>query len=156
MKADSKRGSWKRKFVGLIAVASIPVTAYAVIDTMGYFSGWVAVGSSGMSGTSPLLAVGTGNSFTWTPSPPSNVFIAGSYLMSYDDNSTVIGQWNADTGGDEAFVIGNGTGSGDKKNSLEVYKNGDVIIPNALEIHEDGTVIISQAQGDIDMGAFGN
>lgn len=137
MKTDKSKGSWIRKLVGLAAIISIPVSAFAVVyDTHGYFQDWLGIGSGGASGQNHALTVGFGNNH-WA----GNTMTAGSYLITYDENSTVVGQWNIDTGGDEAFVVGNGTGSGDKRNALEVYKNGDVIVP--------------KAQGDIDMGIFG-
>jgi hypothetical protein len=50
----------------------------------------------------------------------------------------VIGTWNADTGGDELFILANGE-YGAPHNVLEVFKNGAIrIIP----------------QGDINMGNY--
>ena len=132
-------GNLKRNAVIFLAVLSIPATVWAVLtDSAMDISYWGSIGwnytSSLTSGTE--LLVGAGN---WRMNLTTNTMAVGSNLIIYDDNSVVIGTWNQDTGGDEQFIVGNGT-YGHPANSLEVYK--------------DGTVKINR-QGDIPMGKFG-
>jgi len=97
---------------------------------------WAGVGSAGASGGSGTLSVGSN---TWNAA--NNSLSAGKNLWVYDEASTVIGQWNKNTGTgtDEVFVIGIGSASPGA---------------NAMEVYRDGTVIINVPQGDISMGIF--
>jgi hypothetical protein len=66
----------------------------------------------------------------------------GSHLINNWGYSTVIGQYNAyQGGGDLAFVIGIGASDNSRKNAMEVYKDGSIVVP--------------KRQGDIKMGEFG-
>lgn len=64
----------------------------------------------------------------------------GYALEATTNNATIVGKYNEDKAG-VLFVVGQGD---------------SIVRKNALEVHDDGSVIINQAQGDIDMGGFGN
>lgn len=67
----------------------------------------------------------------------------GAGLINNWNYATVVGVFNAYNGGDGLlFVVGNGTSSTVRKNAVEVYN--------------DGTMVISKRQGDIVMGVYGN
>ena len=66
--------------------------------------------------------------------------VLGNRLVSTANDATIVGRYNVDKAG-VLFVVGQGSSSARA---------------NALEVHDNGDVIITKAQGDIDMGAFGN
>lgn len=95
-----------------------------------------------------MLKSGTANSAV------SRNVLLGTENVSAVDDTWVLGAGNIGVEGsaiigaysdpvvDAAMIVGTGTASADRENGLIVMKNGDVIIP--------------KAQGDIDMGGFGN
>ncbi len=118
----------------------------------GSFAAAVSVGTATNYCTF-AAALGTANGY-------QSVALGGLALGSYSTaiginaqsvtvGSTVVGQYN-ELGGnptvpantDAIFIVGTGTGTGDRKNGFEVRR--------------DGTVRIAKRQGDIVMGVFGN
>lgn len=139
----------RSKLVALAALMSVPVTAFAFTDYYGQISNYLVVGSSNyyVSSSSSssynmygILLIGTYCGVTSTNSSMSNAAAVGSYNIIYDSNSMVVGSWNKDTGGDELFILGNGSYSA-PSNAMEVFKNGKIRILR---------------QGDISMGAYSN
>lgn len=67
----------------------------------------------------------------------------GTGLINTVDDSTIVGSYNEEKSGIR-FVVGRGTESDEASRS------------NALEVYADGDVIIPKRQGDVLMGSFGN
>lgn len=144
MKTIQPRKKFLRTVAGTAAIVSIPITAWALSGSTLEVSQWGEIGYhplySGSNYSSFLLLVGYNNN------APSGAYMynsmaVGSNLNIYDENSVVIGTWNEDTTGDEAFVIGNGDSSSSASNSFVVLKDG---------------AIQMERQGDIEMGIYGN
>lgn len=136
---------WARILITITAVASVPVTvlanylgSYFTADSFGIIGASYSSSSSSSSSSLGLLVVGSGNYFS--SGNAHNSMVVGASCNLYDSNSVVFGKWNANTGGDEAFVIGNGS-YGAPANSFVVLKNGTIRI---------------NRQGDIEMGIYGN
>lgn len=144
MKTGNLMPKWARVSIAVVALASVPATVLAElydeffsIDKLGVIgNSWVS-SSSSIGSYLGLLVVGNGNYYDVETS--GNSMIVGESCNIYDNNSVVIGKWNADTGGDEAFVIGNGN-----------YTTPS----NSLVVLKDGTVRIAP-QGDVEMGIYG-
>lgn len=98
---------------------------------------WGRFGSATISSsTFASVSVGTGNTVQ-----DDNSLTVGSSLKTEAANSLVVGTWNKEVS-NALFVVGNGTGSGFEANVIEILNDGSICIP--------------EAQGDIDMGDFGN
>lgn len=144
---DSKPRLNRGTVIAVVALASVPLTAFALYDTYGQFAQYVTVGSNlslyynstSSSGTGGVLMVGTYNGVS-SANSATNVMVIGSYNIAYDSDSAVIGKYNKNTQGDELFILGNGTSSA-PSNAMEVFKNGTIRILR---------------QGDISMGTYSN
>jgi len=140
-----------KKRLGLLAAASIPIsamTAWAISDTSGYFSNLVDVGSNYIaSSETAVLMVGYGNTLD-----ASSAAAIGSSLSTHYDDSLVVGSFNLPAANltkpnsPTAFVVGIGY-AGTSSPWIPTKKN-------ALEVYKDGTVIINERQGDVLMGDF--
>lgn len=111
----------------IVAALSLPISVLATWSFSGskeYTSYGVEIGSAN-SVSSWSLAVGLGNS---TAGSSATV---GQYLSS-QPYSLVVGKYNQGVGA--YFVVGNGTSTSNKKNALEVYSNGRVVIPTPSSV----------------------
>lgn len=132
MKKKKFRPGWK---MGVAVLLGIPLMIKAADITGDYLeiSYWGIFGSSWGSATSNV-AIGDYN--TWDTGVMNSLSV-GSNLKTYDSDSLAVGTWNADTSRSELFIIGRGTGSLDKKNSLEVYLDGTDLEVRAVEPQGD-------------------
>jgi len=111
-----------------LALASVPVTLYGLVDTFFQISNYGTIGGSPIfSGScSNNLAVGFNNLF-------NNTYYSaaiGQNLQNYTANSTVVGKYNTPTS-NALFIVGNGPGTGStpRTNAFEVLGNGAVNVP---------------------------
>ena len=134
-KNNSEKTTWRRKLFTVVAVLVIPVTIYA---TSVSYTGWIKVGSEHDISASRSMAVGYTNSVVNADS-----MAVGRYLVVADGQCLVVGQYSLTSpGGPSHFIVGGGFGTepGERKNLLEVRK--------------DGQIVVSEPQGDISMGPY--
>ena len=69
--------------------------------------------------------------------------VVGRYNTKYNETSTTV---------ELAFAVGTGTGDdvADRRNSVEVFQDGNVVLGDAVT----GTVTLGKRQGDVSMGIF--
>jgi hypothetical protein len=135
------------KKAGLFAlVATVPISLWAVSDSMGHFWDGVNIGSNSWNATTSsnsapedFLMVGLYNS----ADNRYRVGLVGRSLIAPCDDSLVVGDFNDPTGSSSTsvFTVANGSSATLPKNLFEVRRNGDVII--------------TEPQGDIPMGIYG-
>jgi hypothetical protein len=102
----------------------------------------LGLSNAGNAGLTNSFLGGTNNSATG-----QNNLTLGRGLINQWDNCSVIGKYNAYTGGTGLlFVVGNGADATHPNNAVEVYNDGTTVM---------NKVILSQRLGDIQMGEFG-
>ena len=100
------------------------------------FSDCLSVGASNTLFGQNQAFFGTSNS-----GGSNNSVLIGTSCNPPGTDSLVVGRFNSTSGTNGAlFLVGRGTAFNDKKNALEVY--------------DDGRVIINEVQGDLDNGPF--
>jgi hypothetical protein len=137
----------RARLAAFVALASVPLTAYAIYDSYGEFYNYVSVGynssssSSSSSSNNGVLLVGYYNAMASSSgsSSSSGSMAVGSYNVIYDRGSVVIGTWNKNTNGDELLILGNGTYSV-PSNAMEVFKNGNVNVQGAITCAAGGDI----------------
>lgn len=79
--------------------------------------------------------------------------VFGAYNETGNFSQTIVGEYNLVSNIDSAFIIGNGTGTGDRKNLL-IASNNTVQVTGSLDvtgsIETDGFVILSQVSSSLD------
>lgn len=129
-----------RKLITAAAAVAVPAALYAVdyVNVPGY--GWFGSAHSGAYGGT--IAVGFNNVVSPGTSGMGTAAI-GTGLRAEWANSLVVGQYNSTvTGGTPLFVVGNGENNDQRKNAMEVWSNGTVVIGKVPE------------KGGVPMGEF--
>lgn len=79
--------------------------------------------------------------------------VFGAYNETGNFSQTIVGEYNLVNNIDSAFIIGNGTGTGDRKNLL-IASNNTVQVTGSLDVtgsmETDGFVILSQVSSSLD------
>ncbi|MCB1097912.1 MAG: hypothetical protein KDN22_20235 [Verrucomicrobiae bacterium] len=129
MNLSSRSNKKVRIALAVIAGISVPAVLFAAYST-NQLTGtqWVQAGSANTFSASRNFAVGYGN---WVGSYDCGAI--GYYLSSSTQGGLVVGKYNKNVSG-AYFVVGNGTSSSTsgRKNALEVYSDGRVVIPVPL------------------------
>lgn len=133
-----KRMKWAAGLAAILAIPAVVVAVGVTGSTLTVYN-WGSFGYNSAGSNIPAVAVGSGN--TWHYSASGSLTV-GTSLIAHDSNSLVVGTWNEDTGGEEAFVVGIGTSSTAQANALEITTDGRIRIPNGqngISLGEFGT-----------------
>lgn len=162
---DSEENHLKpgRKKLAFLALCSVPLsalTAWAAINTTtGQFSQWVEIGGPNTNSTAPTLAIGWANLMVNSSTiavGEGNIaggtasVTVGNYLHTVSQNSMTIGTHNQPSSqqvipnGPTILVLSSGNG----------IPNDDDEKRNVMEVYKDGTIIINDPQGEVSMGVF--
>ena len=130
-----------RKSLVAAAAVAVPMALHAVdpyVNVPGY--GWF--GSSHTGAYGGTVAVGF-NNIVKPGTTGTGTAAIGTGLRANWANSLVVGQYNSTaTGGTPLFVVGNGESDSVRKNAMEVWSNGTVVIGKVPE------------KGGVPMGEF--
>lgn len=146
---------------GAVALGSLNSASGVRTTAIGYghdIGGFGAVGIGDSLWTEADHAVVIGR---WNYVYGESAVTLGRYLEGNSFAMVAVGQYNEIISGsstswvptDPLFVIGNGTAWNNTSNAMVVLKNGDTTINGKLNVTGQVTI---PAQGDIQMGQFGN
>jgi hypothetical protein len=102
----------------------------------------MCLGSYSATGGSGSYVLGESNNALY-----QNSMAIGNYLKTSKFNQLVLGRYNAEDN-TSIFVLGNGTGSNDKRNAMTIDENNQVHFPGTVVIGENKDTIASTVYVD--------